>query len=480
MALNKTQLQLVQLVLAPLLAVLVYFLNPFGLNAKAITTLSVATLIITWWINGALPMPAVALLPILLFPILKIAPIKEVTKHYGSDIIFLFMGGFFIAIALEKWQLHKRIALQIIAKTGTNGNRIILGFLIATGFLSMWLSNTATTLMMFPIAVSVIDVITEQNKNHQGVKNFAKVLMMVLAFASNFAIGTIIGTPPNVAYAGYIKDTFGHSIGFVNWMLAFTPLTIALMAALYFILVKWLYPNKIGNSASSATYVNSQLQALGPLSKPEKRVLLIFATTVFLWITKDVFNTYQKTIQLDDTMIAIFGGLLLFATPSGANQKNILEWPDTQKMAWGILLVFGGGIALASALESAGLITKLGNFVANYASSNTLLLIFAVTTISVFLSELLSNVAQVIVFAPVVSGIATALHIDPLLLGIPMTLGASCASMLPMGTPPNAIVFSSGYIKIKEMIRAGFILNLACIILITLFCWLLQPLFIKM
>jgi solute carrier family 13 (sodium-dependent dicarboxylate transporter), member 2/3/5 len=471
----------IKLAIAPLLFFIILIINPFGLPLKANQTLGFASLMITWWINGALPMPVVALLPIIFFPLAQIADIKEVTKCYGDSIIFLFMGGFFIAIALEKWNLHKRIALTIIAITGTNGNKIILGFLIATGFLSLWLSNTATTLMMFPIALSIIDVLEKQNQNDNGNKNFALVLMMVLAFASNFAVGTIIGTPPNVAYAAYIQNNFKHNIGFVNWMLVFIPLTIALMAALYLVLVKWLYPNKITNSKAGTLFIKSELKALGAITKPEIRVLIIFVITVFLWITKDIINNYQQVLKLDDTIIALFGAILLFATPSGIKkQEPLLIWSDTTKMAWGILLVFGGGIALANALESAGLISKLGFFIASYSNGNLFLLILAVTTISVFLSEVLSNVAQVIVFAPVVTGIATALQIDPLLLGIPMTLGASCASMLPMGTPPNAIVFSSGYIRMKDMVKAGFVLNIVCIIFITLFCWLLQPYFIQL
>ncbi len=461
-----------------------FFVNPLGLAFKAKLVLAIAALMISWWVLDAMPRPVVALVPIVLFPLLDISSLKEVTKSYSDSIIFLFMGGFFIGIAIEKWNLHKRIALGIINITGTNGNRIILGFIIATGFLSMWLSNTATTMMMFPIAMSVIHVIATHNKENTGVKNFSLVLMLSIAYASNFALGTIIGTPPNVAYVNYIHEKFNYAVGFTDWMIVFTPLTIVLLFMLYWVLVKFLFPNKIKHSAEGKSFIKAELKALGKLSAPEKRVLLVFIGTVLLWITKDIINSIQKIIVLDDTIIAMIGAITLFIIPSGnktvTREERLLDWPDTGKMAWGILLLFGGGIALAKALEDVKLMDQLGAYIASYATDNTFLMILIVTTISVFLSEVMSNVAQVIVMAPVISSVAVAMHVDPLLLGIPMTLGASCAGMLPMGTPPNAIVFASGHIKLKDMIKAGFVLNIICIILITLFCWLLQPMIMRL
>jgi solute carrier family 13 (sodium-dependent dicarboxylate transporter), member 2/3/5 len=456
-----------------------FFTNPFSLLLKANLVLSIAVLMITWWILEAMPLPVVALVPIIAFPLLNISSLKEVTKSYADSLIFLFMGGFFIALAIEKWNLHKRIALGIINITGTNGNRIILGFIIATGFLSLWLSNTATTMMMFPIAMSVIHVISNNTPEGGNTRNFSLVLMLSIAYASNFALGTIISTPPNVAYAGYIHDKFNYTIGFTDWMLVFMPLTIVLLLMLYWVMVKWLYPNNIKHSIEGKKFIKEELQKLGKISAPEIRVLIVFILTVFLWIVKDIINELQKAVVLDDTIIAMFGALLLFIIPSGNKESTkddrLLAWPDTNRMAWGILLLFGGGIALAKSLEDVKLMEQLGAYIASFATGNTFVMILLVTTISVFLSEVMSNVAQVIVLAPVISSVAVALHMDPLLLGIPMTLGASCASMLPMGTPPNAIVFASGYIKMKDMIKTGFVLNIVCIIFITLFCWLLQP-----
>lgn len=478
---NKKQLALITGIVLCLLCVII---NPFSLDSKANLVLAVSILMISWWILEALPLAVVALIPIVLFPLLNISSIKEVTKSYSDSNIYLFMGGFFLGIAIEKWNLHKRIALSIIQITGTNGNRIILGFILSTGFLSLWLSNTATTMMMFPIATSVINVVGQQDNTTGNMKNFSLVLMLSIAYASNFALGTIIGTPPNVAYVNYIGEKFNYNIGFAQWMVLFLPMTIILLFMLYWVMVKWLYPNHIKHSESGKSFIHSELEKLGKMSIPEKRVTAIFLFTVFCWIAKDGINNIQHWFVLDDTIIAMIGGLLMFVVPSGVveNEKAtpILEWSDTKKMAWGILLLFGGGIAMAKSLEEAKLIDQLGTYLSGFGGNGIFLTILLVTTLSVFLSEVMSNVAQVIVMAPVVSAMAVSMHLDPLLLGIPMTLGASCASMLPMGTPPNAMVFASGHIRIQDMIKTGFVLNLISIILITLFCYFLQPMILRL
>jgi sodium-dependent dicarboxylate transporter 2/3/5 len=297
-------------------------------------------------------------------------------------------------------------------------------------------------------------------------------------------LGTIIGTPPNVAYVNYIHEKFNYTIGFTDWMVVFMPLTIVLLLMLYWVMVKWLYPNGIKHSIEGKEFIHAELKKLGPTTAPEKRVLIVFVATIFLWICKDIINGLQSWLVLDDSIIAMIGAIALFMIASGKKDDNsgerLLEWKDTTRMAWGILLLFGGGIALAKALEDAKLMDQLGTYIASYATGNVFIMILVVTTVSIFLSEVMSNVAQVIVMAPVISSVAVALHMDPLMLGIPMTLGASCAGMLPMGTPPNAIVFASGHIKIKDMLKTGFILNIICIILITLFCWLLQPMIMKL
>jgi sodium-dependent dicarboxylate transporter 2/3/5 len=461
----------------PALFVLVLFLDPFSLGPSANKVLAVAVWMITWWITEAIPMPAVALMPLVLFPLFGIAKISEAALPYANEVVFLFMGGFMIGLGIEKWNLHRRIALSIVRLTGTGGNGIILGFILSTGFISMWLSNTATTMMMYPIAASVISVVFAQQRDSVGARNFALCIMLAIAYASNFGgIGTIIGTPPNVAYVSFISKKFGYDIPFFSWMLVSLPVAILLLISLYFVLIR-MFPNRLVANGEMTDLIRDELKALGPITTPEKRVLTIFVLTAFLWIFRDLINKIE-VFRLDDNMIAVFGALLMFIVPAGSEQEpneKILSWQDTSKMAWGILLLFGGGITLAAALEKAGLIGMLGNWLAGFSGSSLLLLILVIATLSIFISEVMSNVAQVIVFAPVVTGIATAIGADPLALGIPMTLAASCASMMPMGTPPNAIVFSSGYIKLKDMIKAGLVMNLISIVLIVASSYFILP-----
>jgi solute carrier family 13 (sodium-dependent dicarboxylate transporter), member 2/3/5 len=461
------------------ISLLIFFINPFNTDANANKVMALAALIISLWVGEAMPMPVVALLPLVLFPLLNVATIETAASSYSNPIIYLFMGGFLIGVAIEKWNLHRRIALNIVRLTGTSGDRIILGFIISTGLISMWLSNTATTMMMFPIALSVIHVLKENHPNQQRIQNFSLTIMLAIAFASNFGgIATLIGTPPNVAYSAYIQKKYNTTIGFFDWMVICTPLSILMLFILYWVMVKWLYPNGMKADGSTKQLIRDEINKLGTTSSAEKRVLVIFICTAFLWITKDLINKLGW-LKLDDTMIALIGAISLFICPSGNGRKEaLLQWDDTKKMAWGILLLFGGGIALASALEKAGLIQQLGTWLAQFGG-NSFLLVFFITLISLFVSEVMSNVAQVIVFAPVVSSLADALHMNPLLLGIPMTLAASCASMMPMGTPPNAIVFASGYIKLNQMTRTGLVMNIICVILITLFSWFFLPIVFK-
>jgi solute carrier family 13 (sodium-dependent dicarboxylate transporter), member 2/3/5 len=478
------QLKIISLLAGIAVSLLLYFVNPFSVDEGASKVLAIAGLMITWWVTEAMPMPVVALLPLILFPLLKISKLEETSAPYANPIIFLFMGGFMLGLAIEKWNLHRRIALNIVRLTGTSGDRIVLGFILATGLLSMWLSNTATTMMMFPIALSVIHVMKEKHLGAGNIGNFSLTIMLSIAYASNIGgIATIIGTPPNVAYVGYIEKKYpGSHIDFVNWMMICTPLAILLLMCLYWVMVKWLFPNRIKSDIATQQHIKNELQQLGSLSAAEKRVLFIFAGTAFLWITRSIINEAQNLFKLDDTIIALMCAVALFICPSGSKEENkdsLLDWSDTAKMAWGILLLFGGGLCLAGALEKAGLIQELGQWLAQFGG-NHFMLVLVIVFVSIFISELMSNVAQVIVFAPVVSSLADALGMNPLMLGIPMTLAASCASMLPMGTPPNAIVFASGHIKLKQMTKAGFVMNIVAVILITLFCWFLLPLLMKM
>jgi solute carrier family 13 (sodium-dependent dicarboxylate transporter), member 2/3/5 len=465
---------LISILVCAVLAAVVYGLQFFSTH-QANLAITLAIFIIGLWVSESLPMPVVALMPLVLFPLFKISSLPEVSKHYGNQVIFLFLGGFLLGLAIEKWNLHKRIALTIVNYTGSSGNRILLGFVIATGFLSMWLSNTATTMMLFPIALSIIKVIDESNTIGNK-SNFAVSLMLIIAYASNFGgMATIIGTPPNVSFVSYLEKTYGKAPSFLDWMLICTPIAILLCACLYFVLTRVLYPNKIKNSIATNEFIKLELKKLGKISIAERNVLIVFGITALLWITRTLIVEILP-ITLDDSMIAVFGAILLFLvnaneTDEKGNALQLLEWEDTQKVAWGILLLFGGGLAIADILEKAGVLQQIGKTLQQYQDIHLLWLILIIATISIFLSEFMSNVAQVIVLSPIICSFAVAANLNPLLVGLPMTLAASAASMLPMGTPPNAIVFSSKKIQLKQMLLVGFIMNIIAIIIVTFFTY---------
>lgn len=473
-----------------LLLLLFYFINPLNLELKALKVIVVGLFMISLWILEWIPMPVVALIPLFVFPIWNIESLQDISKHYSDPIIFLFMGGFFLALAIEKWNLHQRIALNILKKTGGNGNQILLGFMISTFVISMWISNTATTMMMFPIALSVLKVMSRSyDKSTLG--NFSTAILLSIAYASNIGgLSTIIGTPPNTAYVGFMADHMNINISFFQWFLFCFPLAVLILIALYLAFTKWLFPNDIKANAKTDSFISSKLLDLGPWTKAEKRVFIVFICTATLWMTKDLIVNLLS-IPINDTIIAIMGAFALFCLPSGMKPNtnseinvdeeenvnhfnNILNWKDTSKMAWGILLMFGGGLALAKAMENAGVMKMIGEGISNYAPDNRFLLIMLVATVSIFLSEVMSNIAQVIVMAPILASLAIALQIPPIILGIPMTLAASCAGMLPMGTPPNAIAYSSGLIPLKSMLRAGLVLNLFSIVIISLFSYFIM------
>ena len=465
----KLDHQIFKLIAVVFLVWIYWFVNPLSFTSEQVFVSAIALLMIAFWTLELLPLPVVALFPILIFPYHDVLSWDSISKAYSNPMIFLFMGGFFLSLAIEKWNLHKRIALNIINITGTSGNKVILGFIISTGFLSMWLSNTATTMMMFPIALAVIKMVeTTPSIDSRSIKNFSFCMMIVIAYASNFGgIATIIGTPPNVAFNSYLQSQNDQEISFFKWMAICTPLAIVILICLYFILVKFMYPNSIKSNPEIVQFIQTEIKALGKMSKAEISVISIFLFTVILWIFKDVLNAFLP-IKLDDTRIALTGGILLFIIRIDKSTA-LLEWEDTKKMSWGILLLFGGGMALANALEKVGLLKLIGEYIQSFGAIGFSSILIMIILISIFLSELMSNIAQVIVLAPIIGGIAESMNYSGIQLGLAMTLAASCASMLPMGTPPNAIAFSSGMIEMRSMLKIGFIMNLVCIVLIFLF-----------
>ncbi len=437
--------------------------------------LGVATWMIIWWITEAAPIPITALLPLILFPFLGVMKMSEAAAPYANPIIFLFMGGFMIALGLEKHRLHERIALNLIRITGTSGNGIILGFMIATGMISMWISNTATAMMMLPIAISVIDLLKTEKGNtpeteSKGERNFGIGLMLVIAYAANIGgIATIIGTPPNVVFVGLLDQFYDQKINFGTWMLVGVPLSVVLLTSCYFIITWLVFPNNLKKVHGSDELIKNKLKELGIIRKEEKLVLMIFAITSSLWIFQQPLNILLGKDMLNDTNIAMMGGSLMFVIPSNLKEfKFLLHWRDTEKLSWGILILFGGGLCLAQGLSNAGIIQAVGAVIAEQGSAINWLLLGLITA-SVFITELMSNVALVQIFIPVVFGIATNLGLNPILLGMPVTIGASMAFMFPVATPPNAIVFSSGQMKVKDMMKAGIILNFLSVLFIYLF-----------
>lgn len=435
--------------------------------------LAVGLWMITWWITDAVPNAVAALLPLILFPALGVMSMAESAAPFANPSIFLFMGGFMIAIALEKHRLHERIAINLIRITGTSGNGIILGFTLSTGVISMWISNTATALMMLPIGVSVIKLLYERERPagvemSKGERNFALALMLSIGYAASLGgMATIIGTPPNVVFVGFAKQFYNHDVSFFKWMIIGVPISLVTLFACYWLLTRVLYPNRLPKIAGSDELIASRIRELGSLRKEEKLTLAVFSLTSFFWIFQQGLNSAIGQEVFNDTNIAVTGGVMMFLVPTNFRSGQfLLSWEDTRSLPWGILILFGGGICLAKGLESAGIIDAIGSGIAGQQGVPLWQMMLLLTIASVVLTEFMSNVALVTIFVPVVFGIADGLHLDPLALALPVTLAASCGFAFPISTPPNAIVFSSGYIRMKDMVRAGLLLDPICLLII--------------
>lgn len=466
------------LILGPSFFILLQFLNLDGLSSQAITVIALAAWMVCWWITEAVSISVTALLPLVIFPLFDIMSMNEVGANYGSSIVFLFFGGFVLALALEKVNLHKRIALTIIHKTGTTPNRVILGFMIATAFMSMWISNTASTVVMLPIALSVIQLLVQSD----GVftkeeRHFSLSVMLGIAFSANAGgIATVIGTPPNSVLIGLLENEYNMEISFLKWMLIGLPFSTTMIGIIYLVLTRWMFPNKGIEFTSSNALIAQKLTDLGPTSPQEKHVLRIFAVTVFLWVFRTLINSFFPSLGLSDTIISVGCAIALFSIPHQFKKGMfILKWEDTSRLAWGILILFGGGLALAKGMSATGIVSLITDGIAN-ANLNVLFTVSLLIILMLFMTELMSNVALVAVLAPVVAGIAIGLEIPLLYVLIPVTMASSCAFMLPMATPPNAIVFASGYVKVAQMARVGIFINLIAVVLLILMYRFVIPL----
>jgi sodium-dependent dicarboxylate transporter 2/3/5 len=426
-----------------------------SLESHTLGAMAVASFMFSMWVTESLPIPITSLIPLIAFPLLGVLDIDETAKNYANKIIFLFLSGFLVAIAMQKWGLSKRISLNILKFTGNSSKGIILGFMIATSFLSMWISNTATTIMMLPIAFSILQTI--KNQDSKDFKKFAKVLLIAIAYSASIGgIATIIGTPPNAIFVSYLNEALNYDFHFSTWFKLFFPLSMIILTVMFFYLTSIvLRHNKIDTHTESGL-IKKELKKLGKISFEEKAVTLVFLGISLSWVFKNLFP-----FEIDDSSIGILGCIFLFLIPCSKQKGFLLSWKEDSKLvSWGTLLLFGGGLTLAKGLEAGGVIEIIGNFVQAYSAENLTYGIIAAILIAIFATEFMSNIALTAVIVPILVAISLNFSGSPFTLSLPATVAASCAFMLPMATPPNAIIFSSKQIKIKDMIKIGFSANL--------------------
>jgi len=472
---NKTRL--LGLFLGPISFFLILsFFHPDGLSKEANAVLASTIWIAIWWITEAIPIAVTALLPLVLFPLSGGLDLPSTSGSFGHKYVFLYMGGFIIAIAIEKWNLHKRIALNIINFIGSDVRKIILGFMMATAFLSMWISNTATAVMMLPIGIAIIkqlrdnpDTIEDENLI------FGKALMLAIAYSASIGgVATLIGTPPNLVLAGVVLDTYGYEITFVQWFMFGLPISVVLLFLCWKYLTRYAFTFKQTEFPGGKEEIKRQLQLLGSISYEEKLVGFVFAFTAFCWITRS-FLLQQFLPGLDDTIIAICFAIVLFLIPAKNKKEQLINWEEAVKMPWGIILLFGGGMALAKGFEVSGLAVWIGSQMTSLSGLPIVLLILVLIAAVNFLTEITSNLATTAMLLPVLAPMALTIDMHPFALMVGAAVAASCAFMLPVATPPNAVVFGSGYLRIPDMVRKGLFMNLASILILTLFVYFALP-----
>ncbi|MDB9971640.1 DASS family sodium-coupled anion symporter [Alphaproteobacteria bacterium] len=456
--------------------------SPESLNNKAWLTLGVAILMATWWLTEAIPLPATGLLPIVLFPLLGISSIKDTAQAFSHPIIFLFMGGFIIGLAMQHTGLHKRIAYYIISKFKSSPKSLVFGFMCATAFLSMWISNSATAIMMLPIALSIITVFKE-DKNDIKDNNFDKALVLSIAFSATIGgIATIIGTPPNTVMAAMLSEIYNYEINFVDWLKIGLPTSIILLPITWIILTFLCFPLNSKTSIKDKV-IKDKIKELGKISQDEIMVGIVFIITASLWISRKWLSTALDGVipagALNDSTIAIMAAIFLFIIPSNRpKRKRLIDWQVAQNIPWGALILIGGGLSLATVINSSGLATWIGSLSSNLSNISIVFIVLICIASIIVLTELTSNTATASTFIPIMGATALGLGQDPLLLIIPATLAASCAFMMPVATPPNTIAYASGHLKISDMIKAGIWLNIISIIIIgVIIALILGPVF---
>ena len=469
--------KLLGLILGPLSFFLIlFFFHPEGLSEQANAVLASTIWIAVWWITEAIPIAVTALLPLVLFPLSGGLDLSSTSSSFGHKYVFLYMGGFIIAIAIEKWNLHRRIALNIINLIGSDVRKIILGFMVATAFLSMWISNTATSVMMLPIGLAIIkqlqdnpDTVEDENQT------FGKALMLAIAYSASIGgVATLIGTPPNLVLAGVVLDTYGYEITFMQWFAFGLPISIILIFICWKYLTKYAFSFKQKSFPGGKEEIKRLLTQLGSITYEEKMVAFVFALTAFCWITRSFL--LQKILPgLDDTIKAIFFSVVLFLIPSKNKGEQLITWGEAVKMPWGIILLFGGGMALANGFDVSGLAVWIGSQMTSLSGLPIVVLILVLIASVNFLTEITSNLATTAMLLPVLAPMALTIDVHPFVLMVAAAVAASCAFMLPVATPPNAVVFGSGYLRIPDMVNKGFFMNVISIVVLTFFVYFMLP-----
>lgn len=452
---------------------------PEGLSLKGLHVLAIALWMICWWLSEAVPIPVTAMVPLVAFPLLGISNFHDVALHYAGEAIFLALGGFVLGMGLERWNLHLRFALHLLKRAGSSPSHIVGGFMIACAFVSMWISNTASTIIMLPIAASITAlVMSERQGTEKEHHNFGMALMLGLAYSASIGgMMTLVGTGTNVMFKGYMEDVFGLKIGFLQWMKIGVPIGLVLLFATWLLLCFVLFPTENRKHSGVREIIDDKLRELGRMSHNEELVAMIFVLTVGLWFAQDKLNELVPMVDFNSASIAMLGALLLFVVPSDWKKgEMLLNWKATKELPWGILLLLGGGLALAKMISDHGVADWMGTNLHGLGDVSTLTLLLITIVAMVFLTEFMSNIATLTSILPVVTSVAIGFGENPLLLAVPMALAASCAFMLPISTPPNAVVFSTNMITVAQMARTGIWLNLIAIAVLTLATYFLLPL----
>ena len=446
--------------------------SPAGLTGSAWLVAAVAMLMVTWWATEAIPIPVTSLLPIALFPILGVTSIETAALPYANKNIYLFLGGFLIALSIERSGLHKRLALIMIKKLGSDGPKLIGGFMLVSALISMWVMNTSTTLMLLPIGLAICSVVakTVPNMSEKDKNNFDKALLLSIAYAATIGgMSTLVGTAPNIVFSSFMQEVYGLEIRMSDWMKLGIPVAICMLTLAWIILTKVVYPVNFVSSNETKNTLTKMLTDMGPMSKDEFRVGIVFFIAAGLWMFRSLIDNY--VIGLTDAGIAILVAISLFIIPSSGRNGELLSWKQSSKLPWGLLLLFGGGLSLGVQINDSGLGLWIGQSLVSLKTVPLIILVMAVAALIIFLTEVTSNVATTSTFLPVFGAVAVAVGVAPEVLTVPVVLAASCAFMLPVATPPNAIVYGANKFKIIDMMRAGFFINIAGIFVVTVFAY---------